>query len=103
MVALEVGAGSAAGAFGVPPVDGFGQPSAVSAGEGIFGREVIVLERVTGNPNAGCEFSQGEVSDRWHIGQSNPLTTPMSMGIVIGMETISQARPSNRFQNRYGL
>lgn len=85
MVALKIGAGAAARPVCVPVVDGFGEPAPVAAGQRVLVGQVIVLECVARDTYAGSEFSQGEVSDRRHSRQSNPLTTPTTMGIVDGM------------------
>lgn len=95
MVAFKVGAGAASGTLGVPPVDGLGKPAPVAASQRILNRQVVVLQRVTRNTNAGCEFSQCEVSDRGHGYDLNPLTTPMTMGIVKRMSTDMETRLEN--------
>lgn len=95
VVAFKVGAGAASGTLGVPPVDGLGKPAPVAASQRILNRQVVVLQRVTRNTNAGCEFSQCEVSDRGHGYDLNPLTTPMIMGIVKCMSTDMETRLEN--------
>lgn len=99
--AVQIGAGAPAGSPTVPVVGRFLRPAAVPADENVCLGQFVGLQCVDRNPNAFSEFGEAEVPDRRHSEHSKPLTIPICVGNVVGMDApapiTEQDPPRSRF------